>query len=118
MSERDDIDAAAGYLAPDLVIKGRIHGEGPLEVAGRVDGPIEVDGHVSISGHLRGLLRARHAEVAGVVEGDVVGAEVKIAAGGRVIGDVRAARIGLDDGGILDGSVEMDVELPEALGAR
>lgn len=97
-------------------MNGRVHGEGVIEIAGRMEGPVEVDGHVLVSGHLSGLLRARHAHVQGVVEGDVIGAEVRIAAGGRVIGDVRAARIGLDDGGILDGSVEMDVQLPESLG--
>lgn len=117
MSAREKIDPAAGYLAPDLVVNGRVHGEGALEIAGRMEGPVEVDGRVLVSGHLSGLLRARHADVQGVVEGDVTGAEVRISAGGRVIGDVRAARIALDDGGILDGSVEMDVQLPESLGA-
>ncbi|MFT5357315.1 MAG: cytoskeletal protein CcmA (bactofilin family) [Polyangiales bacterium] len=117
MSAQEKIDPTAGYLAPDLVVNGRVHGEGAIEIAGRMDGPVEVDGHVLVSGHLLGLLRARQADVRGVVEGDVTGTEVRISSGGRVIGDVRAARITLDDGGILDGSVEMDVQLPESMGA-
>ena len=104
-----------GYLAPDMVVRGSVRGQGDLECAGLIEGPVDLHGVLAVSGRVVGPIRGQRVDVAGVTQGNVTGAEVRIAAGGRIIGDVRAARIGLEDGGVLDGTVEMDVQLPESL---
>jgi len=38
---------------------------------------------------------------------------VAVRPGGRLVGDVRARRIAIDDGGALEGGIEMDFDLPE-----
>jgi len=48
--------------------------------------------------------------VRGVVNGEVTGRDkVEIAPDGRMIGDVRTARILISDGAVFKGRVEMDV---------
>ncbi|MEM7607385.1 MAG: polymer-forming cytoskeletal protein [Myxococcota bacterium] len=107
----------AGYFAEDLIIRGRIEGEGAVEVAGTFDGPVALRGRLAVAptGRVTGAVAADEVHVSGVLRGDVTAVEAHIGASGRVIGDVKASRIALDDGGVLDGTVLMDVALPEEL---
>ena len=57
--------------------------------------------------------RVGSLDVEGEVRGNVdAQGSVAIRAGGRLIGDVRARRISVDDGATLQGGIEMDFDLP------
>lgn len=104
-----------GYIGPNLVIHGRLSGQGEIQIDGRLEGDLEVEGTVSVgpTGVVLAAASADVVEVMGHVRGNVVATtEVAVRDGGRIDGDVRAPRVGIDDGGSLVGGIEMDFELP------
>lgn len=93
-----------------------------------IEGEITSDEEVVVHGTLRGKLVAKEMvsiEATAVVEADIdagslaVGGQVTgnisaadrvdLVAGGRLIGDVRAARLTIADGASFKGNVDMDV---------
>lgn len=89
-----------------------------MDIDGRVEGSIHLRGHVRVTerGQLSGPVTVGSLTVLGRVEGDVWATDaVHVGETGRVLGDVRATRVSLDDGGLLDGAIDMDVELPAGL---
>ena len=89
-----------------------------MDIDGRVEGSIHLRGHVRVTerGQLTGPMTVTSLTALGRVVGDVWATDsVHVGETGRVVGDVRAARISLDDGGLLDGTIDMDVELSAGL---
>ena len=92
---------------------------------GRLEGALEVAGDLRIAPGGRALvapedeeappLRVRSLTVEGLVVGDVHADAVHVAEGGTLRGHVKASRVGLDDGGVLLGTIDMDFELPPEL---
>lgn len=93
-----------------------------------IEGDLTTDEDVVVQGTLRGKLTSRDAvaiEHGAVVEADVastslaVGGQVTgnvtatdrvdLLAGGRLVGDVRAARLTIADGASFKGNVDMDI---------
>lgn len=107
-----------GYLGQGLVVRGKLTGAGDVTIEGRFEGEVDVAGEVSVgeNGVVSAPLHVGGLTVSGDVKGDVVATgAVKVCDGGRILGDVRAHRVSIDDGGALHGGVEMDFELPDAL---
>jgi len=112
------IQKTLGYLGPGLVVRGQISGDGDLTIDGRLDGQLDVSGDVVVGerGVVNAPVRAGALTVAGDVKGDVFArGAVAVRDGGRILGDVRAHRVSIDDGGALHGGVEMDFDLPDEL---
>lgn len=106
---------ADGTIGPDLVVRGVLTGKSDLRVDGIFDGELELDGALVVGpeGSVVAPLSVGSLEVEGEVRGDVVAREsVAIRPGGRLVGDVRARRIHLDDGASLQGGIDMDFDLP------
>lgn len=93
-----------------------------------IEGEVTTDDQVVVQGTLRGKLAAKDVvtiENGAVVEADVSGASVSVGghvtgnvsanervdlvAGGRLVGDVRAAKLTIADGASFKGNVDMDV---------
>ena len=90
-------------------IRGRVSGDGDLEIAGRVEGDIAVGGEVVIdtSGLIAANVSASRIVVRGAVKGDLVAGEaLVIESGARVVGDLRAPRIAIAPGGLVRGHVQ------------
>jgi len=102
---------------------GTVIGEGLT-----IEGDITGDEEIVIHGNLRGRLTTRDAvtvgstaivgaditgsslSVAGQVTGDVTASErVDIQAGGKLVGDIKAARFTIADGASFKGNVDMEV---------
>ena len=106
-----------GIIGPDLVVRGKLGGKSDLRIDGVFEGEIDVDGVVVIGpeGSVTAPVVVAALEVEGELRGDVVArGSVSVRAGGKLVGDVRARRIGIDDGGSLQGGIEMDFEIPES----
>ncbi len=112
MSAREVTSDAVGYVGPGLVVRGRVSGDGDLRCDGTLEGSVALEGALVVGGRVVGPVRARAVAVEGRLEGAVTAGELNVLAGGRLVGDVRATRIGLDDGGSIQGTVDMDVDLP------
>lgn len=103
-----------GTIGPDLVVHGKLDGKSDLRIDGIFEGEIDVDGTIAVGpeGSVTAPLTVSSLEVEGEVRGPVDASDaVVIRTGGRLLGDVRARRIAIDDGGSLQGGIDMDFDL-------
>jgi cytoskeletal protein CcmA (bactofilin family) len=90
-------------------VRGRLTGDGDLEVQGFVEGEISVGGDVTVDAHgmVGAGIRARRLVVRGAVKGDLLGEEaILLEEGARVVGDVRSPRVAIAPGALVRGYVE------------
>jgi len=107
-----------GLFGPSFVVRGRLTGEGDLEIQGRFEGDVSVAGTITVGPGAAVVagLEVATAVVDGHVRGNVVATSaVHVRTGGRIDGDVRAPRVAIDDGGTLQGGIEMDFEIADGL---
>lgn len=105
-----DDAGAASVLGPGTTVVGRINSQGDLQLEGRVEGTISTRGRVLISdrGSVEGDIDAGEIVVSGVVQGKLAAREVvRLRSGCRVTGELRSPAVELEEGGVLDGRVEM-----------
>jgi len=98
---------ASTILAEGVTVKdGNLYGSGGINISGVFFGDIDVEGVliISDSGNVKGDIKADDAFVYGAVEGNVsVKGQVHIYAEGRIMGDVFAASLRVDDGAAFRG---------------
>jgi cytoskeletal protein CcmA (bactofilin family) len=85
---------APSVLGAGTAVEGEVSGNGDLVIRGRVRGRIDLGGSLTV-------------DPAGDLEADVVaGGTVRLEAGSRVVGDIRATRVVIVDGASYRGSVD------------
>lgn len=93
-------------------IEGTVTGADRLVIRGEVAGTVEMDGAVVVeaAGRVHADVQAEEVSVLGSVDGYLVGRrKVEILPDGRLVGDVRTARILISDGAVFRGRVDMDI---------
>jgi cytoskeletal protein CcmA (bactofilin family) len=109
-----------------VVIKGEVSGSESLYVDGRIEGSITFKDHrvtVGRNGVVQANISAREVVIMGKVTGNVECSDrVDIRSEGTLTGDVVSARISVEDGALLRGSVQLNPsehkqETPKAMGA-
>ncbi|TMB93129.1 MAG: polymer-forming cytoskeletal protein [Chloroflexi bacterium] len=91
-------------LSGSLNIEGDVHVEGTVEGEVRATGDIDIEASASVQARLDG----RNITVRGQVKGDVVAqARLTVGGSGTLVGDIRASRLRVDDGGTVNGTVTM-----------
>jgi cytoskeletal protein CcmA (bactofilin family) len=118
------IGRSVSCVAPGLRIQGEITGNDDLQIDGDVEGTIVIPGQrltVGRSGQLHCNVEAGDVVIYGKVVGDLTATGlVEIKKDGSVIGDIRAARISVEDGAYFKGSVDMEgffAAAPASLGS-
>lgn len=110
-SFRTDTMTSPAVLGKEVTILGEIRSREPLIIEGQVEGTIDVTGHlltIAPNGNVRASVKAREIEVRGSLEGDIDGADkIYIRAGARVIGDIQAHGLVIEDGGFVRGKVDL-----------
>lgn len=95
-----------------LVIKGEVSGSESLYIDGRVEGSITFKDHrvtVGRNGVVQANISAREVVIMGKVTGNVECTDrVDIRSEGALSGDVVSARISVEDGAMLRGSVQLN----------
>lgn len=97
-------------LGPTLRFKGELSAEEDFILQGRIEGSINHTQSVTIGteGVVQGNIHARIVAVDGSVEGDLHGTEsVVVNATGRVTGNIFAPRVGIVDGALFNGRIDM-----------
>jgi cytoskeletal protein CcmA (bactofilin family) len=101
-----------GGIGPSICIEGDITGEEDLHILGKVKGKIELPGYlvtVGESGRVEADVNAKVISVAGEVRGDLVAAEqILVRKTATMLGNLKAPRVGLEDGCCFRGSVDME----------
>ena len=108
----DSSDKSATLVASGTSVRGDIQFSGRLYVSGTVAGKITTEEDVSATvfvdegGSVEGDIRASNVIVAGRVDGDVVAGErLEVTATGRIRGEMSYGQLGVELGGLVNGSV-------------
>jgi len=105
-------------IGSQITIQGNLSGAEDLIVEGRIEGTIKLSNHLTVeaAGVVEADLDVADLTVHGTVQGDIHASQsITITTGARVVGNVRAPRIIIEDGARFRGRVEMDVALPANL---
>jgi len=105
-----------GIIGKGIVIKGNLTGGGDLVIEGRVEGQISLKSHLTIenTGRVQADIKADELTINGEASGNIdAGTKVSISTAAKVSGDIKAPRVVIEDGAVFNGSVEMDVKLPD-----
>jgi cytoskeletal protein CcmA (bactofilin family) len=91
-------------------IQGEIRSQEDLFVDGEVEGSMESQSLVTVGakGKVRANIKAREVVILGDVRGNIeVSHKLAIREQGSLIGDVKCAGIGIDDGAYFKGSIDI-----------
>lgn len=98
-------------IGRSITIRGDVTGDEDLVIQGRVEGSVDLKEHavtVGPEGEVKADVRGRVVTVEGHVEGNLRAEEQVVLRGSaRVLGDIAAARVTLEDGAYFSGGVEM-----------
>ena len=94
-----------------IVFKGDLTGDEDLEIEGRVEGQVKLPNHqltIGAHGKVTAEVEAKTVIVVGHVSGNVNASErVEVQASGVVDGDIRAPRLLIQEGAVVNGSIQM-----------
>jgi cytoskeletal protein CcmA (bactofilin family) len=99
---------SASTIGRGTVVRGSVHGDGDLEILGRVEGSVAVTGELAIGelAQIKSDVSGRRVTVQGAVAGNVSATEsIVLLAGARVVGDLAAPQIGIRPGALVRGMV-------------
>ena len=104
-------------IAKDLVVTGKLSGEGVVQIEGTVEGEVNLKGYVIVTptGRVKGPIEADVIRVAGQVEGNLISHDhVQLERTGTIVGDVTTVSFVIENGGRLNGRTTMVPEQPSA----
>ena len=105
-------------IGKSITIKGDLSGNEDLLIEGNVEGRIDLPNNqltIGANGNVKAEVHAKSVVVIGKVAGNVSGVErIQIEATGIVHGDVKAPRLVVQEGAMLNGSVEMSRQQRQA----
>ena len=113
--EMDSKVGGTATIGKAVKIVGQIHSKEDLFVDGDLEGTVEALEHkltIGPNGTLHATVKAREVVVLGTIQGNVEAADkMEIRKDARLVGDIRTARIVIEDGAYFKGSI--DIVKPE-----
>jgi cytoskeletal protein CcmA (bactofilin family) len=100
-------------LGPRDSLNGRLEIQGDLKIAGNVEGELKASGDVSVGegANIQASIEGGNVSVRGQVTGNVTAKKrLTLGGSGRLNGDVKVARLTVEDGATLNGNVTMQSE--------
>jgi cytoskeletal protein CcmA (bactofilin family) len=107
----DSVDANATVIGPGTRVKGELVTQGPVELAGLLDGDARVEAHLRVrpGARVTGRLEAKSLVVEGEVTGLSMAAQrIEIGATARVRSNIRARVLTIAEGASVEGDLHMD----------
>ena len=102
-------------IGKSVMIKGQIFSREDLTIDGEIDGSVELQEHrltVGPHGKLQAGVKAREIIVLGAIHGNVEASDkIDIRKDAKLVGDIKTARIVIEDGAYFKGSI--DIVRPE-----
>jgi cytoskeletal protein CcmA (bactofilin family) len=116
--------SSSAVLGKSVIVKGEIHGREDLTIDGEVEGSIELQEHrltIGPNAKVNASVKAREVVVLGSLHGNVETRDkVEIRKEAKLVGDIRTARIMIEDGAYFKGSVDIlraETPKPQAVAA-
>ncbi|MBY0506766.1 MAG: polymer-forming cytoskeletal protein [Bryobacteraceae bacterium] len=106
-------------IGENVLIAGQIFAKEDLVIDGQIDGTIELLEHkvtIGKAARVKATVKAREVVIHGTVHGNVEASDkIDLRRDAHLVGDIRAARIAIEDGAIFKGSIDVTkVEVPKA----
>ena len=106
-----DVPRGTATIGKSVIIKGQIVSKEDLVIDGTVEGTVEAQENrvtVGPNGRVVANIKARDVVVLGQLKGNIeASSRVDIRKGANVVGDIRYAKISIEEGADLRGSLEM-----------
>jgi cytoskeletal protein CcmA (bactofilin family) len=103
--------AGSAVIGKSVIIKGQIYGREDLTIDGEVEGTVELQEHrltVGPNGKVVATVKAREVVVLGTVHGNIETREkIEIRKEAKLVGDIRTARIVIEDGAYFKGNIDI-----------
>lgn len=102
-------------IGSKITIRGQVSGNQDLIVEGRIEGRVSLENRLTVeeSGSIEADLEVVDASFKGEVKGDVTASRSAVLhPTARVLGNIRAPKLVIEEGARFSGSVDMEVELP------
>src|SRR5665213_870273 len=107
----EPVRGGTAVLGKSVVLKGQIYGREDVTIDGEVEGTVELQEHrltIGPNGKVVATIKAREIVVLGTVHGNIETREkIDIRKDAKVIGDIRTARIVIEDGAYFKGSIDI-----------
>ncbi len=101
----------SAVIGKSVTIKGQIFSQEDLTIDGEMEGSVELKEHrltVGPNGKVQAGIKAREIVVLGVVNGNVEASDkIDIRKDARLVGDIKTARIVIEDGAYFKGSIDI-----------
>jgi cytoskeletal protein CcmA (bactofilin family) len=98
-------------LGPSITLRGELAGAEDLLIEGQFDGSIHLPDHcltVGAQGQVKANIEVSRAVIQGAITGNITARErIEIHKTGRVMGDLVAPGIAIEDGAYFKGSIEI-----------
>jgi cytoskeletal protein CcmA (bactofilin family) len=98
-------------IGKSITIKGDLTGNEDLVIEGNIEGRIDLPNNqltIGAEGKIKADIHAKSAVLVGHITGNVNATErIEVQASGIVDGDVRAPRLVVQEGAVLNGAIEM-----------
>lgn len=97
-------------VGPGMRVEGDCHAEGTIRIEGTVRGSVHAEKAVVVGpgGRVEGDIETQDAVVGGTVEGTIrARSRLELQESCRVTGDLHSRRVKLEEGGYVDGRIEM-----------
>jgi cytoskeletal protein CcmA (bactofilin family) len=118
----DDARPGSATIGKAVKVVGQIFSKEDLYVDGEVEGTVEATEHKLIigpNGAVHAAIKAREVVALGSIQGNVEATEkIEIRKDARLVGDIRTARIIIEDGAYFKGSIDIVKPEPAKNAAR
>jgi cytoskeletal protein CcmA (bactofilin family) len=97
-------------IGSGTTIEGKIRTQGNIRVDGKMVGELHAAENVAVglTGEIEGNLNGRNVTIGGKIRGNIIAVDKLVFEGKAVVrGDIRAARLVIDEGAVFDGKISM-----------
>lgn len=105
-------------IGRETTVRGNITGNEPIVIEGRVEGSLSSTQSLVVepNGFVEATLETDELTVHGTVQGNISSSKgVFMRNTAKVVGNIRASKVVIEDGARFKGHIEMDVTLPDGL---
>ncbi len=107
---KNEPSAGINLIGLGTVLEGKLRSPGDIQIDGKVVGEITALQNISVgaSGDVEGNINARNITIGGKIKGTIVAHEKLMFQNKAVVrGDIRAAKLVIDEGALFDGNCAM-----------